>query len=307
MTIFNSSESMRELSTFNFEFIRTLFNFVKYHLCYALYYLCSLIHRNESHNYLNVRFDFNKEISTQSYKRKCVSYDDANAIVLKWDEQMFKTFETDVELGILPKNSWVLDMSYDEGDFTKYCAKKYPELNFVFFTNKTDIYNESINTFPKNTHIFFLTPSHFVNQRNNKYEEFVINNNVGYRRVFVSQGTEYWYNFPAIFERIDKSLFKDYGNKIKSYLLLYKISLSYKVKYVPKPTPNFYSKTLDFLGFFNTHLKEVSKKEIKCNFESAINHLNRSEPHAVLSSFYRTKAIFISKHVLHPVSDFNNN
>jgi hypothetical protein len=175
----------------------------------------------------------------------------------------------------------------------------------VFFANKTDVYNESKNTFPKNACVFFLTPNHFVNQTNDAYEEFVINNKVGYRRVFASQGTEYWHNFPALFERIDKCLFKDYGNTIKSYLLLYKISHSYNLKYVPKPTPNFTIKPPHFLRFFDQHLKEVSMREIKCNFASAINHLPRCEPHAVLSSFYRTNAIFISKHVFHPVSDFN--
>ena len=309
MTLFTSSESFREFSGMRFEFLRNFFNWVKYQLCYALYYLHSLVRRNEFHNYLTFGFDvneINKENSTETKKKKCVSFEDDNAIVLKWDEQMFKTFETDIELRILPKNSWILDLSYDNGDFTKYCANKYPELNFVFFTKKRDIYNESKNAFPKNVNVFFVTPNHFVNQSNNAYEEFVINNMVGYRRVFASQGTEYWHNFPALFERIDKCLFKDYGNTIKSYLLLYKISLSYTLKYEPKPTPNFHSRSLDFLVFFNTHLKEVSRREIKCNFEGSINHLTRSEPHAVLTSFYRNNAIFISKHVFHPVSDFVN-
>jgi hypothetical protein len=309
MTLFTSSETIREISTMKFEFIKNIFNWFKYQFFYFIYYFCSLVHRNEYHNYLNIGFDvneINKENSTETKKKKCVSFDDDNAIVLKWDKEMFKTFETDIEIHILPKNSWVLDISYDDGDFTKHCAKKYPDLNFVFFTNKTSIYNKSNNTFPKNVNVFFVTPNHFVNQSNNAYEDFAINNKVGYRRIFASQGTEYWHNIPALFERIDKCLFKDYGNTLKSYLLLYKISHSYRAKYAPKPTPTFVSRPLHFLGFFNTHLKEVSRREITCNFENAINHLPFTQPHAVLSSFYKNKAIFVSKHVFHPVSDFNN-
>jgi len=312
MTLFTSSEALSEFefSNMKFEFIRNFFNWIKYHFFYFIYYCCSSVKRSEIHNYYTAAaqaITTNNNNSTQQKNKKCVSSRDDNAIVLKWDEIMFQTFETDIELHILPKNSWILDISYDEGNFTKYCAKKYPELNFVFFANKTSTYEELKNTLPKNVYVFFLTPNQFVNQTNVAYEDFAINNNIGYRRIFASQGTEYWNNYPAIFERIDKCLFKDYGNTIKSYLLLYKISHSYQTKYAPKPTPNFVSSQLHFIGMFDNHLKEVSRRPIDCDFESAINHLPFNQTHAVLTSFYKNKAIFISKHVFHPVSDFNNN
>jgi hypothetical protein len=312
MTLFTSSESLREFefSNMKFEFIRNMINWVKYQFFYFIYYLCSSVKRSEFHNYCNLGCDVNTMNainSTQTKNKKCVSLREDAEFLLNWDEQMFQTFETDIELRILPKNSWILDLSYDEGNFTKYCANKHPELNFVFFANKTSTYDELKKTLPKNAHVFFVTPNHFVNQTNVEYEEFTLNNKIGYRRVFASQGTEYWTNYPAIFERIDKCLFKDYGNTIKSYLLLYKISYSYQTKYAAKPSPNFVSRTLHFLGFFDTHLKEVSRRQIDCNFENAIKHLPLSQPHAMLTSFYKNNAIFISKHVFHPVSDFNNN
>jgi hypothetical protein len=310
MTLFTSSESLRELSTMKFEFIRNIINWFKYQFFYFIYYCCSYVKRSEFHNCLNAGVDANTMInknSTQPKNKKCVSLRDDTEFLLNWDETMFQTFETDIELRILPKNSWILDLSYDDGNFTKYCANKHHELNFVFFANKTSTYEELKKTLPKNAHVFFVTPNHYVNQTNVEYEDFALNNKIGYRRIFASQGTEYWTNYPAIFERIDKCLFKDYGNTIKSYLLLYKISHSYETKYAPKPTPSFTSSSLDFLRLFNTHLKEVSRRQIDCNFQNAIKHLPFSPPHAVLTAFYKNHAIFISKHVFHPVSDFNNN
>jgi hypothetical protein len=304
------SKRFKEFSQIKFEFIKNTFIWLKYNLFYFAYYCISAVKRSEFHNYFNAATDvntINHNNSTQPKNKKCVSISDDNAIVLKWNEKMFQTFETDIELRILPENSWVLDLSYDEGNFTKYCAKKYPELNFVFFANKTSTYEELNNTLPKNAHVFFVTPNHFVNQNNVAYEDFALNNKIGYRRIFASQGTEYWTNYPAIFERVDKCLFKDYGNTIKSYLLLYKISHSYETRYTPKPTPNFVTNPIDFLGLFNNHLNQVSRREIHCHFENAIEHLPFSPPHAVLSAFYKNHAIFISKHVFHPVSDFNNN
>jgi len=307
-----------EFSQMNFKFIPDFFNWIGYSILYVILYLCSLPTNESTDNYYRmsqyaerIKADNNNSDNNNNNnkQKKFISYEDENAVSLRWREPMYKTFETDIELPILLNNMWVLDMSYDDnGGFVRYCSKKYPHLNFVYFAKNTAVYDEMTDNPRHNINVFFMTPSHFVNRLNKTYEDFVINNKVGYSRVFASQGLEYCYNFQALFEHIDKCLFKDYGNTIKSYFLLYNVNGSGKTRYSPMPTPNYKIHPIHFMGFFRDHLKPVSYRKIDCDdeFKQAISHMSVAQ-RVVLSAFYDTHAIFISKHVFHPVNDFYNN
>lgn len=303
-----------DFSQLNFQFIPDFFNWLGYRVLYFFLYLCSLPCGNSNNNYSRMtneadRIKADNATNSNNKQKKFISYEDENAISLRWSETMHRTFATDIELPNLLSNMWVLDMSYDDnGDFVKYCAKKYPHLNFVYFAKNTTIYDEMTDNPRHNINVFFMTPTHFVNRTNKTYEDFVINNKVGYSRVFASQGLEYCYNFQALFEHIDKCLFKDYGNTIKSYFLFYKMTSSGKTRYLPMPTPNYKIRPIHFTGFFRDHLKPVSYRKVDCynEFNHAIAHMSVAQ-RAVLSAFYDTEAIFVSKHVFHPVNDFYPN
>ena len=121
-----------------------------------------------------------------------------------------KNIEESLQLDVLPNNSWVLIQTYDSNKIINYCAKKWPNLNFVTFGN----YNTSF----KNIYVFNIALDEFTNNSNEDYDHFVIKNSVSYRRVLLSTST------PAnesTFKRIDKQLYKDYGNTIKSLLIIY--------------------------------------------------------------------------------------
>jgi hypothetical protein len=127
------------------------------------------------------------------------------------DTSREKNIGQSLQLDILPNNSWVLIQTYDSNKIINYCAKKWPNLNFVTFGNNYD-------TPSKNIYVFDLSLDEFANNSNEHYENFIIKNNVSYRRVLLSNAT------PAsrqTFERIDKQLYKDYGNTIKSLLIIF--------------------------------------------------------------------------------------
>lgn len=300
MTLFTSSESITEFGTsLSFNWVWDFFNWIQYHFLLFVFYLHTFAKRDEVHNCLDVGFQANSIDIQDLYQpknKKTVSFDDENAVTLKWNKSMLKMFEQSLELDILPKNSWILDMSYDDGEFTKLCAFKYPDLNFVFFANHE-------LTLPTNVHVFIVSPDAFVNQSNDDYEDFALKNKVSYRRIFVSQKTEYWHNIPALFERIDKCLYKDYGNTIKSTLTIFKLTHTNDARYLPLLTPNFTVRPIQFLKLFDRNVKEVFCCRIQCDFEDAIKHLPLNEQRAVLTSFYE-RTVFMSKHVFHPVNDF---
>jgi hypothetical protein len=190
------------------------------------------------------------------------------------EKTTFQNLLTSLELDILPKNSWILDMTHDDGDFIKFCAKKHPYLNFVFFkkfNNETqEEYDTDVSTFPENVTVFYMPTESFIKNNNQNYEEFLINNKVGYRRV-VSRDIKH----REVFERIDKSLYKDYGNTIKSFLLVYGAN----------------SDCCD-----NNYLKCVSNGTL--GYES--NMLVPLKKQAQMATYLRTKTFY-------PVNDFNNN
>ena len=310
-----------EFSQMNFQFIPDFFNWVRYNLMYWLFYLLSVPTVCNTDNYssfLTGMAALIKEadiINSNNNQKKFISYEDDNAVSLRWSKKMYRTFENDIELPNLLRNMWVLDMSYDDdGGFVKYCAKKYSHLKFVYFAKTAEIYDEMTGNPQHNVHVFFMTPSIFVNRENKTYEDFVIKNRVGYRRVFASQGLEYCYNFQALFEHIDKCLYKEYGNTIKSYFLAYRVTCSGMTKYLPVPTPEYKIYPIHYMGFFRDHLNPVSYRKVNyydesyCydEFKHAIEHISASQ-RAVLSAFYDADAIFVSKHVFHPVNDFYPN
>jgi hypothetical protein len=128
------------------------------------------------------------------------------------EERREKNVEETLQLDILPNKSWILDLSYGSGELVKYCAKKWPNLNFVVFNQSTN------NITPPNIYTFNLTLDEFASNSNEDYDNLVVKNRVGYRRVIMS----YTDTVPqTVFERIDKQLFKDYGNAIKSLLVIY--------------------------------------------------------------------------------------
>lgn len=132
--------------------------------------------------------------------------------VRKWfdDNSREKAIEESLQLNMFPKKSWILVI---DNDLVNYCAKKWPNLNFVTF-------GDSI-TSSGNIYVFNMTLDEFTNNTNEEYENFVIKNRVGYRRVLLSNVAP---TNKATFQRIDKQLYKDYGNTIQSQLVVYSSS-----------------------------------------------------------------------------------
>lgn len=128
--------------------------------------------------------------------------------------------ETVLDLNNLLNNSWVLDMKYnDNGEFVKFCAEKHPDLNFVFFHEikhtSSQEYSKFKSSFPQNVRVFYMTPTEFVKNMNPAYDEFIVTNKVGYRRIISSH-----IDNDNVLSKIDKSLYKDYGNTLQSMLLI---------------------------------------------------------------------------------------
>lgn len=227
-------------------------------------------------------------------------------------------YEADLELSILPVGSWVLDLSYDDDRFAVYAANKYPNLNFVFFTVNPQYISTKL---AKNLHVFKMSMKQFVKRSHKDYESFIINNKVGYRRIFASQGTECFANLPVIYAHLDKCMYKNYGNTIKSYFLFYKISTNkYPAMLISDHwlfSDLFSDRALTnecFPARFSEHLKSVSIKKIdykSCQLEQSINRwlkyvqslLLRTEL-LIIKQLFETGILYVSKHVLHPVSDF---
>lgn len=131
-----------------------------------------------------------------------------------------KTYEIALELNNLPKQSWILDMKYDDnGEFVKFCAEEHPDLNFVFFHEikhtSPQEYSKFKSSFPQNVRVFYMRPTDFVKNMNQAYDEFIVTNKVGYRRIISGHVDN-----DNILSKIDKSLYKDYGNKIPSTLFV---------------------------------------------------------------------------------------
>jgi hypothetical protein len=283
MTLFTSSTSFADFTNMKFDFLAKL----KYYWYCVVFWALSCFTNIE--RYYSTLHS-NKKTSTIM----------SNPI--KWSDKDFATFERNIELRILPESSWILEMSYDDGEFTRYCATRYPALNFVFFTMNTQTYNRLRNNFPKNAHVFFMTPDHFIKHSNTNYEDFIINNRVGYRRVFASQGTECWSwnKMSAIFGRIDKSLYKDYDNPIKSYFLLYKLTAS---DCSMCPFPGYHIKQLWSLRHYN-HLKEISVRISDVGIKLPFNIFSNEANNALMSVMYKRGDIKLTKHVFHPRTDF---
>jgi hypothetical protein len=124
-----------------------------------------------------------------------------------------KAIEESLQLNMFPKKSWILMITYDSDRVVNYCAKKWPNLNFVTFSDSI--------TSSGNIYVFNPTLDEFTNNTNEEYENFVIKNRVGYRRVLLSYSSHV---NDTTFKRIDKQLYKDYGNTIQSQLVIYSSS-----------------------------------------------------------------------------------
>jgi hypothetical protein len=113
-----------------------------------------------------------------------------------------------LDFKMLPDNSWILDIT---GEISAYCAKKWPNLNFVTFKQPNE--HHSYN----NLHVFEMTFDEFASNNNIAYDDFIVKNRIGYRRVIISNSIDN----ESILKQIDKQLYKDYNNPIQSLLIVY--------------------------------------------------------------------------------------
>lgn len=146
-----------------------------------------------------------------------------------------KNIEEMLQLDMIPINSWILIISYDSEKIIKYCAKKWPYQKFVTFSNNL--------VSSDNIYVFNMSLDEFNNNTNKDYENFVIKNSVGYRRVLVSNASPI---NDSTFKQIDKQLYKDYGNTLKSQLVIYTSAndrINYSIPHFKETISKFDGKT----------------------------------------------------------------